>query len=83
MALELAPKKIRVNAIVPSIVRTEMTDSLFETIPAESKQKMSDAHPLGFGMPEDVAYACIYMLSDASKWMTGTNMVIDGGYSAK
>ena len=83
MALELAPRKIRVNAVLPSVVRTEMIDSFFETIPVESRQKMAEAHPLGFGMPEDVANACIYLLSDASKWMTGTNLVLDGGYSAK
>jgi NAD(P)-dependent dehydrogenase (short-subunit alcohol dehydrogenase family) len=83
LALELAPRKIRVNAVVPSIVRTEMIDSFFETIPEESKQEMVKAHPLGFGMPEDVANACIYLLSDASRWMTGTNLVLDGGYSVK
>jgi NAD(P)-dependent dehydrogenase (short-subunit alcohol dehydrogenase family) len=83
MALELAPRKIRVNAVLPSIVRTEMIDSFFSTIPEESVQKMAEAHPLGFGMPEDVANACIYLLTDASRWMTGTNLVLDGGYSAK
>ena len=83
MALELAPRKIRVNAVLPSIVRTEMIDSFFETIPEESIQEMVAAHPLGLGMPEDVANACIYLLSDASKWMTGTNLVLDGGYSVR
>jgi NAD(P)-dependent dehydrogenase (short-subunit alcohol dehydrogenase family) len=83
MALELAPRKIRVNAILPSIVRTEMTDSLFATVPDEVRQKMSDAHPLGFGEAEDVAYAAIYLLSDAGKWMTGNNLILDGGYSVR
>jgi NAD(P)-dependent dehydrogenase (short-subunit alcohol dehydrogenase family) len=83
MALELAPKKIRVNSISPSIVKTEMIDALFETIPEETMHKMSDAHPLGFGTPDDVAFACIYLLSDAGRWMTGSNLVIDGGYSVR
>jgi len=83
MALELAPRKIRVNAVAPSIVRTEMIDSFFSTIPEESVQKMAEAHPLGFGMPEDVANACVYLLSDAGRWITGTNLVLDGGYSVK
>jgi len=83
MALELAPKKIRVNAILPSIVKTEMTDSLFASVPEEVHQKMADAHPLGFGLPEDVAYAAVYLLSDAGRWMTGNNLVLDGGYSVR
>jgi len=83
MALELAPKKIRVNAILPAIVKTDMTNSLFATVPDEVRQKMSDAHPLGFGEPEDVAYAAIYLLSDAGKWMTGNNLILDGGYSVR
>ena len=40
-------------------------------------------HPLGLGKPSDIAYACIYLLSDAARWITGTDLVIDGGYSAK
>ena len=83
MALELASKKIRVNAVLPAIVSTEMTDSLFATVPDESRQRMVNDHPLGLGTPEDVAYAAIYLLSDASKWMTGNNLLIDGGYSAR
>lgn len=83
MALELAPKKIRVNSISPSIVNTEMTRKLFDQIPDESKKKMLDNHPLGFGHPEDIANACIFFLSDASRWITGSNMIIDGGYSAR
>ena len=83
MSLELAPKKIRVNAVLPAIVNTEMTESLFQTIPPESKQKILDMHPLGFGNVEDVALGCRYLLSDASRWMTGNNMVLDGGYSSR
>jgi NAD(P)-dependent dehydrogenase (short-subunit alcohol dehydrogenase family) len=40
-------------------------------------------YPLGYGKTEDVAYAAIYLLSDAARWITGTNLIIDGGYSAK
>ena len=83
MALELARKGIRVNSISPAIVETEMTKKLFENIPAESKQEIEKMHPLGFGKPDDVANACIYLLSNASKWVTGTNLILDGGYSAQ
>ncbi len=40
-------------------------------------------HPLGYGKPEDIAFAAIFLLSDASRWITGSNLIIDGGYSAK
>lgn len=83
MALELAPKKIRVNSISPAIIETEMTSRLFDNISEKSKENMFANHPLGFGKPNDIAYACIYLLSDASRWITGSNMIVDGGYTAK
>jgi NAD(P)-dependent dehydrogenase (short-subunit alcohol dehydrogenase family) len=83
MALELSPRKIRINAVSPSIVKTPMTDNLFETIPEETVLLLRKQHPLGFGEPMDVALSCIYLLSDASRWMTGSNLVLDGGYSIR
>jgi NAD(P)-dependent dehydrogenase (short-subunit alcohol dehydrogenase family) len=82
MALELAPKKIRVNCVLPAVVRTEMSENLFKTISQESMNNILGMHPLGLGKPEDIAYAFVFLLSDASKWMTGTSLIIDGGYSA-
>jgi len=84
IALEFANKKIRVNAISPGqICNTKMTDNKFSLLPREDIDKISDSHPLGLGSVEDVANGCIYLLSDASKWITGTNLIIDGGYSAR
>ena len=83
MALELYSKNIRVNCVSPAIVETDMTKKLFENISEDSKNEISKMHPMGFGKPEDVANACIYLLSDASKWVTGTNLIVDGGYSAR
>jgi len=83
MALEMAKKNIRVNSISPSIVETDMIRQLFEHISDVSKNEMLNNHPLGFGKPDDVAYACIYLLSDASIWITGYNLIVDGGYSAR
>lgn len=83
MALELASKNIRVNCVLPGIVETEMSNKMFENLPEESKKSIIDMHPLGLGKPEDIAYACAYLLSDAARWITGSNLVIDGGYSAQ
>ena len=84
MALELASKKIRVNCVSPAQIEgTEMTLKMFESSSEQNKRDILSMHSLGYGKTEDVAYGCIYLLSDASKWVTGTNLIIDGGYSAK
>lgn len=83
MAIELAKKSIRVNSVSPGIVETEMTRRMFDSLPVKSLEMIKGMHPMGFGRTEDIAYSCIYLLSDASRWITGTNLIIDGGYSAK
>tara|TARA_B100000683_G_scaffold273936_2_gene320757 strand:+ start:6870 stop:7625 length:756 start_codon:yes stop_codon:yes gene_type:complete len=79
-ALELAPKKIRVNSIAPGIVKTPLTIDLFEKISSEAVQEIENMHPLGFGEVEDIAYLVAFLVSNKSKWITGTTHFIDGGY---
>ena len=77
-AKELAPKKIRVNSVNPGMVNTP----LIEELGISSEQLASDMqnYPMKrFGEPEDIAYGIIYLLSDASSWVTGHALVIDGG----
>lgn len=83
LAIELASKKIRVNCISPGVVVTPMTDSAVYSQSTESRERVTSLHPLGLGNVNDIAYACIFLVSDASRWITGTNLVIDGGYTAK
>ena len=81
-ALELAQKNIRVNAVCPGTVETNILQA--GTITEEQIEKDKHNYPLKrYGKPEDVAYAMIYLLSDASSWVTGTNLIIDGGYSIR
>jgi NAD(P)-dependent dehydrogenase (short-subunit alcohol dehydrogenase family) len=82
LALELAPKSIRVNCISPGVVVSPMSDNAIYSKDEESLQRIKNLHPLGLGEAGDVANACVYLLSDASRWITGTNLVIDGGYTA-
>jgi NAD(P)-dependent dehydrogenase (short-subunit alcohol dehydrogenase family) len=79
LAIELAPKGIRSNCISPSFVKTPMVQGAGETISSEVLEKFEKMMPLGFGEPMDVANAIIYLLADASKWITGSNMVLGGG----
>jgi len=83
MAIELVSKNIRVNSISPGHVKTEMANRLFEKISEKSKKEIIEMHPLGLGRPDDIANASAFLLSDASRWITGTNLIVDGGYSAK
>ncbi len=83
MALELAPRKIRVNCISPGVVLSPMSKNAIYSRNEESLTRITELHPLGLGAPEDVANTCVYLLSEASRWVTGTNLVVDGGYSAR
>lgn len=80
MALELAPKGIRVNSVNPGMIETNIYS---EGIVSEEQLVEDRAkYPLKrYGKPEEVAYAVIYLLSDASVWVTGSNLLIDGGYT--
>lgn len=82
MALELASKRIRVNCILPGVVETKMVREMFRKLPAEAKATISDRHPLGLGTPEDIACLCTFLLSKGARWITGADLVVDGGYSA-
>jgi len=83
MALELASKKIRVNSILPAVVETEMSKQVLGNLSEESREEILNMHPLGLGKPDDIANAGAFLLSDAARWITGTNLIVDGGYSAK
>lgn len=83
LALELAPRKIRVNVVMPALVETEMSSQLFKELPREARDKILAAHPLGLGQPKDIAEAVNFLISEKSRWITGTEFVVDGGYSAQ
>ena len=82
MALELAYKKIRVNAILPGMVKSEMSLELLSHLDESNIKRITDMHPLGIGQVTDVANAALFLLSDLAGWITGTSLFIDGGYSA-
>lgn len=74
LALEIAPRGMRANALVPGTVDTPMVRAAPDLLESQAK-----LYPLGVGRPEDVAYAAIYLLCDASRKVTGTELHLDGG----
>ncbi len=83
MAVELAPKNIRVNSVAPGMIRTQIYDGLIDLVNNNNfEADLKKRQIMGLGMPEDVASATAYLLSDAAKFITGTSMVVDGGYLA-
>ena len=83
MACELAKNKIRVNVVSPGAIETPINAKLPHMADPELRKELEDKHLLGLGECSDIANACIYLLSDAAKWVTGQNLIVDGGYTAK
>lgn len=81
LALELAKRKIRVNAVSPGIVNTPLTEKLFSQLDEANVQNIIGMHPIGIGEPNDVVSLINFLISEESKWITGQNIKIDGGYS--
>ncbi|MCL1925507.1 MAG: SDR family oxidoreductase [Syntrophorhabdaceae bacterium] len=79
LSKELAPQKIRVNALAPAVVRTPMGESYLSFLSDEAREKELASYPLGLGEPEDAAKMAVFMLSDAGRWITGQTIVMDGG----
>ncbi len=83
LSIELAPKKIRVNCVAPGFIRTAMMDKAGALFNDEHSQLLEKMHPLGLGEAQDVAGAIAFLLSDASRWITGTILPVDGGFTAQ
>lgn len=79
LAVELAPE-VRVNSVLPGGVRTKMTETIFDDPDMEAAFQRD--YPLGIGNPEDVIHAVEFLISNEARWITGQQMVVDGGRTA-
>lgn len=82
LSLELAAEGIRVNCVAPGQVESKMAESQDAVLTDEQRAAIEAMHPLGIGQPEDVASSIAFLLADTGKWITGTTLVVDGGYTA-
>jgi len=80
LACELAPRKIRVNSIAAGAVETQMHHRIVQNLDENSIKAYEGEHLLGFGKPIDIANAACFLLSPMANWITGTTLVVDGGY---
>ncbi len=82
-ALIYAPDKIRVNSVHPGFIWTPLVEEFGKDVP-NFRENLDSLHPIGHvGEPLDIAYGIVYLVSDESKFVTGSELVIDGGYTAK
>lgn len=82
MALELARESIRVNCVAPALVDAGMNEQWLKMVTPDQYEHIKALHPLGIGRVEDVGYAVAFLLGETARWITGTTLVVDGGYSA-
>ena len=83
LALEFAARRIRVNCIAPGYVNTPLLERTGKMWDNDQRKAVEDQHPLGFGQPEDIANAVAFLLADSGRWITGSVLVVDGGYLAR
>ncbi len=82
-ASELAERGIRINEVVPGVVRTEMSDGFISRMDSGQREALERSYPLGIGEPEDVAHMICFLLSSEAKWLTGQKYILDGGHMVR
>ena len=83
LALEMASKGMTINCISPGTILTPLMQSMMESLTEEQKAERKAGFPLGLGRPSDIANVAMFLLSDAARWITGQNIVVDGGYTSR
>lgn len=83
MALEFAKRQVCINCISPGTILTSLMQEYLDTLDNAERIERITGFPLGLGETTDISSACIYFLSDASRWVTGQNLIVDGGYTVR
>lgn len=83
LALEMASKGMTINCISPGTILTPLMQNMMESLTEEQQAERKAGFPLGLGNPSDIANTAMFLLSDGARWITGQNIVVDGGYTAR
>lgn len=83
LAIELAPRRLRFNCVAPGFIHTEMLEALAQRMGPDYLAELERLHPLGLGRAEDVSHAIQFLLSDQARWITGSVLSVDGGFTAQ
>ena len=83
LAVEYSKKKIRVNCVSPGVIETPINANQNYMKDPVLRAQFEAKHLLGLGQCSDISNACIYLLSDASRWVTGQNLIVDGGFTVR
>jgi NAD(P)-dependent dehydrogenase (short-subunit alcohol dehydrogenase family) len=83
LALEMASKGMTINCISPGTILTPLMQNMMESLTEEQQADRKAGFPLGLGQPSDIANTAMFLLSDGARWITGQNIVVDGGYTSR
>ena len=83
LSLELSKSNIRVNCVSPGVIKSPLFDNYLKHVTSDMKKKVIENHPLGIGSFKDINMVIKFLLSNESKWITGQNIIVDGGYTAQ
>lgn len=83
MALELAPKGVNINCISPGTILTPLMENMLASLSEEQKAERVSGFPLGLGRPSDISATAMFLMSDGARWITGQNIIVDGGYTSR
>ena len=81
LAVEMSSKKVRINSVSPGLIDSRISNVLSSSMTEESFESIKKKHLLGVGKYSDVASSILFLLSENNKWITGSNLIVDGGYS--
>ena len=83
LSLELAPKGATINCISPGTILTPLMQNLLNNLDEEQRAERVAGFPLGLGKPSDISATARFLLSDAARWITGQNIIVDGGFTSR
>lgn len=83
IALEIAPKGMTINCISPGTILTPLMQQMMESLTEEQCKERQEGFPLGLGRPSDISNTAMFLLSDGARWITGQNIIVDGGYTSR